>query len=294
MPVDADRRTTRIGAAYALGAFGIWGVLPVYFKALAHVPAAELLAHRIVWSLVLLVPMVWLAGRWGDLRIALRSRPARRALMASAALVGANWGLYIWAVNDGRLLETSLGYFINPLLNVALGFAFLGERLSRWQWFAIALAAAGVINQTVALGVLPWVPLAIAGTFAFYGLIRKTAPVDALSGQLVEVIFLAPAALTWLALLAIWGEFSLGAFDRGTDLLILASGIVTTVPLLCFTQAARRLKLSTVGFFQYIGPTGHLLLAVLVYGEDFTVPRMITFGLIWAALAIYTIDARRR
>jgi chloramphenicol-sensitive protein RarD len=293
MTPDPERQKARVGAAYALAAFGCWGALPIFFKSLAYVPALELLAQRTVWSLVLLIPLAWIVGRSGDLKAALRSPRARRWLTLSTLLLGINWAIYIWAVNDDRLLETSLGYFINPLVNVALGLAFLGERLRPWQWAAIALASAGVVNEALALGVMPWVSLAIAATFGFYGLVRKTAPIDAISGLAVEVMFLTPLALAYLVWLGATGAGHFLTHDRFTDLMLLISGVVTTVPLLCFNQAARRLKLSTIGLFQYIGPTGHLLLAVFVYGEPMTPGRMISFGLIWAALAIYSIDAAR-
>ncbi|MDA0997401.1 MAG: EamA family transporter RarD, partial [Proteobacteria bacterium] len=217
---------------------------------------------------------------------------ARLAL--AAVLVSLNWIVFMTAVSNGFILECSLGYFINPLVNVVLGVLFLGERLTPLQWAAVALAMAGIVNLSVGLGVLPWISLTLALLFGFYGLVRKTAPIGAAGGLLAETLFLLPFALAYLGYLQWTGEAAFLAHDWGTDWLLIMAGLVTAVPLILFTAAARRLRYATVGFYQYIAPTGQFALAVLVYGETLTPAHVVTFGLIWAALAIYSVDMFRR
>jgi chloramphenicol-sensitive protein RarD len=279
------------GLAFALLAYGTWGFFPIYFKALGHVPAVEVLAHRVVWSVVLLAIVTPLVGRWSTALQALGPH-TRRQVAASAVLIAANWGTYIWAVQAGRVLQASLGYFVNPLVSVLLGVAFLHERLRRLQTWAIALAALGVAALIVDRGELPWLPLTLALTFGLYGLVRKRAGVDPIGGLLAETALLAPLALGFVVLLAARGT---GAFGRGagTSLLLLAAGPITAVPLVWFASGVRRLPLSTVGLLQYVTPTVQFLLAVLVYGERFTFAHGIAFGCIWTALALYSWDALR-
>lgn len=280
-----------VGGFAAVGAFGLWGLIPIYFKAVEEVPAFEIIAHRVVWSALLLALVLLLVGRWRAVQAAALDRRLMRTLAASATLIGINWTAFVWAVNNDRVLETSLGYFINPLVNVLLGVAFLKERLRVGQWIAVALAAGGVGNLVVGYGALPWVAIALPVTFGLYGLLRKLARVDATTGLLVETTILSPFAVVYLVWLAADGG---GAFLRAgpaIDLLLLAAAPVTAVPMMWFAAAARRLKLSTLGFFQYLAPTLTFLLGVFVYREPFDPARQLTFALIWLALAIYSVDS---
>jgi chloramphenicol-sensitive protein RarD len=278
------------GILASAAAFLIWGLSPAYWKCLRHVPATEIILHRIVWSFLLMMPLLALQHRWGEFTGALR-RPATLGLLtASALLVGGNWFIYIWAVNNDHILQASLGYYINPLVNVFLGMVFLKERLRRAQVLALGLAIAGVIYLTVSYGIFPWVALSLALSFGFYGLIRKVAPVASLPGLAVETLVLSiPAGLLLLNLHHSGG----GAFMQvgpGTDLLLAGTAPLTAVPLLLFTLGARKIPLTTLGFIQYLGPTGMFLLGVWVYGEPFSQVQAITFLLIWIALAIFTAD----
>lgn len=278
-----------VGLLYGFGAFGFWGLTPIYFKAVGHVPALEVMAHRVVWAMLLMFALLLWKQR---LRELLRELANPRRLLfyaATALLVSTNWFIFIWAIQQDRLLEASLGYYINPLVNVFLGMLFLHERLNGWQITAVALAAIGVLNLVLAHGTFPWIALALAFSFGFYGLLRKKARVDVVLGLTVETILLTPFALTFLLLLGADGAFGHGNIE--TDLLLAAAGIVTAVPLLCFLQATQRLALSTVGLMQYLAPTLNFLLAVLAYDEPFTVPHVITFVCIWIALAVYSGDA---
>ncbi len=281
-------RERLLGGLSALAAFGIWGVVPVYFKALGQIPAPELLAHRTFWSVILLLVLIVLGRRWSALRGALTQPRIWLLLGASTSLLALNWLVFIWAIGDGRVLETSLGYYINPLVNVMLGVLVLRERLTPWQALAVALATIGVLNFMLQLGNVPWVSLTLALSFGIYGLIRKTIRLNSIEGLFVETALVAPFALAYLIYLGVTGTGALGAHDGTTDILLLLSGVVTALPLLAFASAARRLKYTTVGFFQYIAPSGHFLLAVFVYGETLTGTHMVTFGLIWTALAIFT------
>jgi chloramphenicol-sensitive protein RarD len=279
------------GIVYALAAFGIWGLVPIYFRLIGRVPALEVVAHRVVWAAVLLCLALVLRRR-GRLLLA-ELRAVRRLLFLSvtALLVSGNWLIYIWSIQHDRLLEASLGYYINPLVNVLLGMLFLHERLNLRQGVAVALATIAVLNLIVALGVFPWIALSLALLFGFYGLLRKKATVDPTVGLTVETILLTPLALAFLVALALQGE---GAFGRGdilTDLLLAGTGIMTALPLFCFLQGARRLRLSTLGLMQYLAPSLNFLLAVVFYHEPFTWAHFVTFLLIWVALAIYSFDA---
>jgi len=293
-----DRARTTAGVVYALAAFLFWGGIPVYFKAVGHVPAAEVLAHRVVWSVVLLAGLVTLTRHWPVIARALKDRRTRLLLMLSTLIVSVNWLVFIWAIAAGRVLETSLGYYINPLVNVVLGVAVLRERIGPWRGFAVALAALGVLNLALRAEGLPWVSLTLALTFGLYGLIRKTVRIEAVDGLFVETALLLPFALAYLGWLAVAGSGAFGAHGAGTDVLLFLAGAVTAAPLIWFTAAARRLDYSTVGFFQYIAPSCHFLLAVFVYGETFGTAHLVTFLCIWGALAIVTarsaVEARRR
>jgi chloramphenicol-sensitive protein RarD len=284
-------RARLLGGLSALAAFGFWGVIPVYIKAVAHVPPPELLAHRTFWSVILLLVLIALGQRWAAMRGALAQRRIWLLLAASTSLLALNWLVFIWAITEGRVLETSLGYYINPLVNVLLGVLVLRERLNPWQGLAVALAAIGVLNLTLQLGSFPWVSLTLAASFGIYGLIRKTIRLNSIEGLFVETALIAPLALGYLIYLAVTGTGAFGGHDRATDILLVLSGVVTAVPLLAFASAARRLQYTTVGFFQYIAPTGHFLLAVFVYDETFTAAHLVTFALIWTALAIFTAQS---
>ncbi len=283
----------KAGLLYAFGAFGIWGLAPLYFRAISHVPAHETVAHRVVWSLLFVGGLVTLRHRWGDVRRALGPWRNRWVFLASTLLISVNWVLFIWAVNNARVLQASLGYFINPLISVILGVVFLKERLPRPQLFAVLLAAAGVVNLVVSYGVFPWISLSLAGTFGVYGLLRKQVPVDSVVGLLIETALLLPVALLYLVVLGAQGGGNFGE-GAGTTALLVLAGVITAVPLLWFVNAARRLKLATVGLMQYLAPTGQFLLAVLAFGEPFTRAHAITFACIWASLALYSVDAYLR
>lgn len=279
------------GVLYAFGAYASWGVLPVYWKWLAALPATTVLAHRIVWSLLFSALLLGVSGRWREFRAVLSGRSTVVPLAASAGLIGSNWLVFIWAVNHDRVIETSLGYYLTPLVNVALGRAFLGERLARLQAGAVALAGLGVAQQALGLDAVPWIALFLAVSFAGYGLLRKLAPVSPIPGLAVETLLLAPVAAAWLCWLSLRGSGAFPADAPGTTGLLLASGAVTAVPLLLFAAAARRLPLSTLGFIQYIGPTLTLGVAVGVFGEPFTRRHALTFGFIWAALLLFSISS---
>lgn len=282
------------GVIYALCAFLIWGICPLYFKLLTEVPAAEILTHRIIWSCVLLLALLLATRQWYKVQQVLRQPRQLLNLTLSALLVAGNWLLFIWSVNHNYLLEASLGYYINPLFNILLGMLFLGERLRRLQWVAVALATLGVLIQVVLIGHLPWIALTLAGSFGIYGLIRKQIPVDAQCGLFVETLLLLPLALIYLFGIADSTTSQLAQNTVGLNLLLLAAGVVTTVPLLLFTAGARLIPLSTLGFIQYLGPSIMFLLALFYYGEPVQAAKLITFGFIWSALALFSWDSWRR
>lgn len=275
-----------------MGAYAVWGCLPLFLKLLAAAPALQILAQRVVWSLLLLAVVVTLLGRWPDISALARNRRAVLMLVGSAALIAINWLVYIWAVLGGHVIAASLGYFINPLVNVALGVAILGERLRRLQGLAVAIAAIGVIAMALSGGGGLWIALTLAVSFGLYGLVRKLAPADALGGLLIETALLAPLALGWLAWTAAQGNAAFGQ-DRELDMLLMLSGVVTAAPLLMFGAAAKRLRYGTLGLIQYLAPSLQLLQAVLLFGERMTTIHIFTFGCIWAALALYAIDGLR-
>lgn len=278
------------GIAYAVLAYVLWGVFPVYFKALQHVAATEILAHRMVWSLAFVAAVLALRRRFDWLREVLERPALVGRFAATAALVSINWGVYIWAVNAGHVVDASLGYFINPLVNVAIGALLLHERLRAAQWIAVALAAAGVAWLTWHAGALPWIGLTLAFSFAAYGLLRKTASLGAAEGLALETALLAPLALAYLAWL---GASDRSAFVDGsapTRWLLAAAGPVTALPLLAFAAGARRIPFSMLGVLQYIAPTLQLLLGVWLYREPFEPGKALGFAAIWIALAIYSAE----
>jgi len=285
--------TARAGVLYGIGAYGLWGVLPLYFKAVKHVPALEVLCHRILWSLVLLLGLAWLRGSWPAARAALCCRRTLLTLCVTTLLIAGNWLVFIWAVANDHVLQASLGYYINPLVNVLLGFLFLRERLRRWQIGAVVLAAIGVGYLTFAGKQFPGLALFLALTFGCYGLLRKTARVDAPVGLTIETALLMPPALAYLGYQMLHGHAVFLRDSLPMDGLLLLAGVVTAAPLLWFTEAARRLRLATLGFLQYLSPTGHFLLAVLAFGEPFTWAHGVTFACIWTALLLYSVEAVR-
>jgi chloramphenicol-sensitive protein RarD len=276
------------GVAYALGAFLLWGAFPIYWKQLRAVPAGELLAHRVIWSFVSLGAVITASRRWGEVLGVMRAPRTRRAMLAATALIAINWFLFIWAVNSGRILEASLGYFMNPLLNVLVGRVVLRERLSALQIVAVGFATLAVVNLTWGLGVVPVVPLSLALSFCLYGLVKKTAPVEPLTGLLIETGVVAPVALIFLAVLASRGQLTHDLPARSWWLLA-GSGAATAVPLLWFARAAKRLRYATLGILQYVAPTCQLGCAVLVYDEPFTRTHAVTFALIGCAVGVYAV-----
>lgn len=285
MPSDLRRGVLQASAAYAC-----WGLFPLYFKALQAVPPLELLAHRIAWSLLFVAALLAAQKRWVWLGAALRDPRVLRSCAASAVLIAINWFIYIWAVVNDRIVEGSLGYFINPLVNVLLAALVLKEKLRRGQWAAVALAALGVAWLTAQAGAPPWIALALALSFGGYGLLRKTAPLGALEGLAMETLILGPIALAGLAWLALQGQAAYAQAGPGTQLLLAAAGPITAIPLLLFAAGARRIPFALLGLLQYIGPTLQLLVGVLVFGEPFEPARAAGFVAIWAALGLYSAE----
>lgn len=280
----------KTGVLAAIVAYTLWGILPVYWKALQSVSALEIMSHRTVWSLVFVLLLLTARRQWAWVGKA-RKRPRMLlTFVGSACLLGLNWTTYIWAVNTGHVVDSSLGYFINPLVSVLLGVLFLRERLRLRQGVAIGLATVGVVILTVGLGDLPWIALTLAGTFGFYGLLRKTAPLGSLEGLSLETALLAVPTLAYLIFLEGAGKGSFGHGEAIVSVLLALTGVVTAFPLLMFAYAARNVTLATVGILQYIAPTLQFLLGVLIYHEPFTAARLIGFAPIWLALGIYSLD----
>lgn len=291
-PASCPAATARsTGILYALGCFSIWGLFPVYFKWLHHVPALEVLAHRIMWSAVVVLALIGWRGEGRTLLDALRDPRRLRFYLFTTLLIAANWLLYIWAVQNNRILEASLGYYINPLVNVLLGVLVLGERLKPRHWVAVAIAAVGVLILVVGYGTFPWISLTLALSFGGYGLLRKKDGHAAILGLAVETVLLAPVALLFLLMLGASGRGAFGVLNRETDGLLAIAGLVTVIPLVMFLEAGRRLHLSVVGLIQYLTPTLQFLLAVIVYREPFTALHLAAFGCIWLALTLYSADA---
>ncbi|REF25780.1 chloramphenicol-sensitive protein RarD [Xenorhabdus cabanillasii] len=286
-----NKPQTAKGILYALGAYLIWGLAPIYFKSIQYVPPDEIVSHRVIWSVFFMVLMLTVTRHWRQVRVVIRQPKLLLLLGFTAFTITSNWLTYIWAVNNNHLIEASLGYFINPLVSVLLGMMFLGERFRRMQWIAVALAFTGVLIQVVQFGSVPVVGLYLATTFAVYGLIRKKLGVDAQTGMLIETVWVFPVALSYLLFFTDSPTSNMLDNTYSLNLMLIAAGIITTVPLLFFTAAAAHLRLSTLGFFQYLGPTIMFLLATLVYGEKIGPDRLITFGFIWAALILFTLDA---
>ena len=279
------------GLAYAALAYTLWGLFPLYFRQVSAVPAFEIVLHRSVWALVVLLVVLVVLRRWSWLGPALR-QPRQLALFAlSALLLSGNWLVYVWAVNHDRVIDSSLGYFINPLVSVVLGYAVLHERLRRAQWAAVGLAALGVLWLTLSAGQLPWIALLLAGSFGLYGLMRKTAPLGALEGLALETLLLAPLAVSLLAWGTLQGSSALASGDASLIAWLLLAGPLTAVPLLLFAAGARRITLATLGLLQYIAPTIQFALGVWLYREPFDSARLVGFALIWLALLLYSAES---
>jgi len=273
-------------------AYSTWGLLPIYWKLFGATPAIEVLSHRMIWSAVFLSGILLVQRRLDDLLALLRLPRQVLVLLLTASLLSFNWGLYIYGVNSDRVVEASLGYYINPLVTVLLGFVFLKERLYRGQQVAVAVAVVGVGYFIWRLGTVPWIALALAISFAFYGLLRKVVPVAPLVGLAVETLLITPITLLFVVWLGVTGQGRFGE-SLPMTLLFIGAGVATSMPLLWFNNAAKRLKLATLGFFQYLAPSLSLLLGVFVYGEPFTPVHAVTFGCIWTALLLYSVTALR-
>lgn len=279
------------GTLHALGAYLLWGFLPVYWKAIHNVSAPQILANRIVWSFVMLGTIITLRKDWHVIRQTASNRRTLAVFMIASFLLSINWLTYIWGVNAGFIVETSLGYFINPLVSVVFGVIFLKERLRPLQWLPVGLATAGVLYLTLSYGALPWIALVLAFTFGLYGLAKKTAPLGSLHGLTLETGLMTLPALVYLVYVEQQGSGALGHVGATQNLLLVFTGLVTALPLLLFGSAARQIPLTTIGILQYIAPTCQFLLGVFVYHEAFAPDRLIGFGLIWLALAIFWIES---
>ena len=284
----AENRDSLNGFLFALSAYLLWGFLPLYMKALAHITPAEVIAHRILWSIPVAGLLLIILKRTDDLKKAIRNPKMLGMAAVTATLVSFNWGIYVWAIGSGHALDTALGYFINPLFSILLGAIILKEKLKRTQIAALALVVIAVVILTVEAGRLPVVALALTFSWGFYAFFRKTLPIGPNQGFLLEVLLLAPFALGYLIYLAITGQGHFLASDRTDTLLLMASGLVTAVPLILYANGAKLLRLSTIGIMQYIAPTMIFLVAVFIFHEPFGTARAIAFPLIWAALVVYS------
>jgi chloramphenicol-sensitive protein RarD len=292
LSTEHETARQRAGIWYGVAAYGAWGVVPLYFKSV-DCPAHEIVAHRVLWSLVVLALLITALGRWREMRAVFANRNLLLLLFASGYLVAGNWYVYVYSATNGMITQASLGYFILPLVNALVGVTYFRERLRRAQAVALAFAAGGVVYMAVSLGLFPWIGITLAVSFSLYGVLRKLAPVDGVIGLAAETVMLAPTALV---LLAIWESrdgINFGHRGLATDAMIACSGLVTTFPLICFAQAIQRLPLVTLGFLQYLSPTLQLAVAVFIYGEAFTADHVVSFGLIWAGLLVFGWDAVR-
>ncbi|MBO6555186.1 MAG: EamA family transporter RarD [Pseudomonadales bacterium] len=278
---------TRQGVYYALTAYIFWGVVPIYFKWVDHVSPWEILSHRVIWALILLLAILFWTKQLSELRVPLKWIPK---LLVTSVLLAINWLVFIYAVVNNNIAETALGYFINPLVSVFLGVVILREYLRPLQWIAVAIAALGILGQLIMFGRVPWIALALAFSFGFYGLLRKNLGLHAIGGLAIETLLVVPFALAFLIWTG-WQEKLAFGDHMPTDLLLMLGGFVTSFPLLCFAAAVKRLSLTTLGMFQYVAPSISLVLAIFVYHEDFDPGRAITFICIWIALAIFTFEA---
>ena len=290
-PPNQPKLKSISGVVCGASAFLIWGISPLYWKLLLAVPALQIAAHRVVWSFAFIIPIVVLGKRKNEFFSTLTNPRAMALLVLTSLLVGCNWLTYIWAINSGYLLQASLGYYINPLVNVLLGTVFLKERLRSYQSVAVILAATGVIYLTVVYGQFPWIALLLAFTFGFYGLIRKVIQVGSLAGLAMETLLLTLPALVYLVYADTQDAGAFLNLQLSIDLLLIGTSFITAIPLVLFAMSARRVQLTTLGFLQYIGPSGMFLMAVFLFKEPFRPEQLICFILIWTALVVYSIDS---
>ncbi len=288
--IKSQHTEAQIGIGYALLAFSSWGFLPIYWKLLDTIPSLEILAHRMVWSVLFLLGLLAIQKRLGEFQDLLKTPKYICVLLGTAMLLGINWFVYIYGVNTNQIVETSLGYFINPLFNVLLGTIFLKERLNYWQSLALGMATLGVLNFLWDFNSLPWIALSLALTFSFYGLLRKMMPVKPLVGLLVETVLLSPFAVVMIVIWNLEGKGNIGG-EWSNVILLVGAGVVTSLPLLWFTNAGKRLRYTTLGFIHYMTPSIQLVIGVYLYNEPFTSTHAVTFGLIWTGLIIYSINA---
>lgn len=281
------------GLAFAVTAYLLWGFLPLYMKALSHIPAAEIVTHRVIWSVPVAGALLIILRRTKDLQTALKNPRMLGMACITAALISINWGIYVWSIAAGRALDAALGYYINPLFSIALGALLLREPLSKAQLAAVALAAGAVVVLTLEAGRVPWVAVGLTLTWGFYAFFKKSLPIGPNQGFLLEVLILLPPALGYFGYLTVTGSSNMGA-DIPDTLLLLGCGVVTAVPLIVYANGAKLVRLSTMGILQYIAPTMIMLAAVLLFGEEFGRARMIAFPMIWAALVIYTVPMVRQ
>lgn len=281
---------THLGIFYALGAYLMWGFAPVYFKYLAFIPVYEILAHRVIWSLIVTAIMISFIGAWPTVYQLFLSPKKILLLAATSLLISTNWMVFIWAINNGHMLDASLGYFINPIINVVLGLVFLNESLSRIKWLAVALAVVGVLIQIIQLGGLPWISLLLPFSFAFYGLIRKKIKIQALSGFFIETLCVVPVAIYYIIYVAETDSANMLTNSSSLNAWLMFAGVVTALPLIFFGQAALRLALSTLGFFQYLAPSLLFVFAVVFYGEALSLAKMITFMFIWLGIFVFVFE----
>jgi len=293
-PHQLEENSSRNGALSALSAYLLWGFAPIYFKLLTAIEPGEIMMHRVIWSTVFLLVMIIIMKKWTQLVAIFKQPKIILQLSLSASFLAVNWFLFIWAVNNNHLLDASLGYYINPLFNVILGMIFFNERLRRNQLIAVGLALLGVLVQLFALGTLPIISLALASTFAIYGLIRKKLPINSFIGLFIESLLMLPIALLYWFFFVESSTSNMTINTASLNFTLIMAGIVTTAPLLFFTIAAKRLALSTLGFFQYLGPSIMFLLATFYYQETMKSAELITFIFIWAALALYSLDSFKK
>jgi len=280
----------QIGMLYALGAYLIWGIAPLYFKHLGFIPVYEILAHRVIWSVVVTALFITYLKDWTNVLIVCRSYKSLSMLVITSLLISINWMVFIWAINNGKMLEASLGYFINPIVNVMLGLIFLSECLSRLKWFAVFLAFVGVAVQAWQLGELPWVSLILPFSFGFYGLLRKKVKVKAITGLFIETMVVLPIAILYLTIMTQSETANLFHNTLSLNIWLVLAGVVTAVPLIFFGQAALRLPLSTLGFFQYLAPSLLFVFAVLLYDEPISIIKLFTFACIWSGILVFMFE----
>lgn len=280
------------GYGYSIQAYIAWGILPIYWKLIDTVPASEILAHRILWSFVFLFIVLRSKSDF-NLKSILNNKKLRNSLIVSSIMIGINWGLYIYAVNNDRIIEASMGYYINPLVSIFLAMVFLKERLDKLKIIALIFAVLGVLYTTIHYGKFPWIAMYLAFSFGFYGLLKKTTKLDSLRSLTVETLFLAPFSLLFIVFKGFKGTGQISTGSIKIDILLIVAGIVTTMPLLWFSKGAKRIPLTSVGFLQYIAPSLMLILGIFVYKEKFTKEHFVSFGLIWIALILYSISLIR-